>query len=335
MGDYTLSDSHGRSIRTVRISVTDRCNFRCVYCMPPEGLPALPQADYLDVGAITRFARIVAGMGVKRFRVTGGEPLLRREVVDIVAALKQIDPANKVLMTTNASRLGRFVRPLKDAGLDGINISLDSLDAPRFNRVTRSTQFARVLSGIDAALELGFRVKLNVVVLAGMERDEIIAFAEFAVRHDLDVRFLEFMPLCGSGWDATRVYPIAEVRAIVAERFDLVEMPRGDRPAETYRLAGGRGRVGFIAPLSEPFCGACTRMRLTAEGKIRPCLFSNVEYPIGHLLRNGAADEEIERAIRHAVWRKPWGSEFADEPFVSGQGNRSLAPTPFIRNVGG
>ena len=211
-----LADSFGRRIRTLRISLTDHCNFRCVYCMPPEGLPVLPKSDYLTTDEIVRFVSVAGRIGVERVRLTGGEPLLRREIVDIVRALKRDADINEVSMTTNASLLHDYAETLRDAGLSRINISLDSLDAQRFADVSRSDQYRRVRDNIDLAIELGFPVKINVVVLDGMPDEEILSFADLAVAHDVDVRFLEFMPLCGTAWDSARVYPIARVRGLVS-----------------------------------------------------------------------------------------------------------------------
>jgi len=304
--------------------------------MPPDGLPTISRPEYLSVAEIARFAEVAARLGVERIRLTGGEPLLRPEVIEITQALKQINGVRELSMTTNASLLGRFAKPLREAGLDRLNISLDSLDGERFGDITRSKMYKAVLDGIHTALDIGFPVKLNVVVISGMPDDEIIEFVSMAIDHDIDVRFLEFMPLCGSGWEADRVYAIGEVRNIVAARFTLTELDRADQPAQTFSIDHGRGRVGFIAPLSEPFCGQCSRMRLTADGKIRPCLFSNDEYSIGHLLKSGVSDNDLADAIRHAVLNKVWGSEFADKPFRTGETHqRDTQSSPFIRSIGG
>jgi cyclic pyranopterin phosphate synthase len=336
MNEQALVDSYGRRIRILRISLTDHCNFRCVYCMPPEGLPTLPHNQYLTTEQIARLVRIVGRSGVRRYRLTGGEPLLRKEVVGIVRALKDIDTVSELSMTTNGSLLPQLAVALKEAGLDRLNISLDSLDPQRFADITRSSQYQRVIGGVDAALRAGFTVKLNVVLLAGMPESEILEFTQLGIDHDIDVRFLEFMPLCGSGWEADRVRPIADVREIVRRHHILHELPRDDRPSQTFAIEGGRGRVGFIASLSEPFCDRCSRMRLTADGRIRPCLFSDYEVSIGGLLKRGESDEAIIRAIRHAVLNKPWGSEFADDPYREGEEkDREIATGSFIRSLGG
>ena len=296
----------------------------------------MPRDDYLRVEDIARFAGVAASLGVERIRLTGGEPLLRKDVVDIVRSIKQIDGVRELSMTTNASLLDRFAKPLRDAGLDRLNISLDSLDGERFNEIVRSEQYAKVRRNIDLTVRLGFPVKINVVVLKGMPLSEILEFVHLAVDNDIDVRFLEFMPLCGSGWDAGSVYRIADVRNMVRENFDLIETPRTDQPSETFEVAGGKGRVGFIAPLSEPFCGACSRIRLTANGKIRPCLFSGNEYSIREHLQRGVPDSELATAIRQAVWQKVWGSVFADDPFRAGEAKaREQLASPLIRSIGG
>lgn len=332
-----LADSFGRRVRVVRVSLTDHCNFRCVYCMPPEGLPYLDKSIYLTTVEIARFVRVASELGVTHCRLTGGEPLLRRDVIDIVRELKDVPSLLEVSMTTNGSLLPRLARPLRRAGLDRLNISLDSLGPARFEEVTLVSQYDRVMDGIAAARAEGFPVKINVVAMKGMSEREVFDFVQLAVDDDVDVRFLEFMPLCGSGWQAERVYPIADLRRLVRSRYVLRELPRGDRPAQLFAVEGGRGRIGFIASLSEPFCGDCSRMRLTADGRIRPCLFSNVEYPVATLLRGGdASDGELADAIRAAVWNKPWGSEFSHAPFEKGESTkRRTSDAPLIRSLGG
>jgi cyclic pyranopterin phosphate synthase len=304
--------------------------------MPPEGLPTASKSSYLTTAEITRFASIVASLGVERCRVTGGEPLLRKEVVEITHSLKRVAGIREVSMTTNGSLLTRFAEPLRKAGLDRLTLSLDSLDERRFEEISRSSQYKRVRDGIETAVRLGFPVKLNVVVMRGIPDEEITEFVQMAVAHDMDVRFLEFMPLCGTSWDANQVYPVDEVRELVRARFDLTDLPRADRPAETFSIAGGRGRVGFIASLSEPFCDTCSRMRLTANGSIRPCLFSSDEYPVGHLLKSEASDGQLIEAVRRAVWGKVAGNEFAEDPFRAGESTqRETRSSSYIRSIGG
>jgi len=329
-----LVDQHGRRVTTLRISLTDRCNFRCVYCMPPEGVSYIPRSTYLTRDELVQFARVTAAMGVSRFRLTGGEPLLRSDIVEIVAGLKGVAGVSEVSVTTNASHLARLAAPLREAGLDRINVSLDSLDGDRFTSVALYDDYGRVRDGIEAAIDAGFHVKINVVVLNGMPDEEILAFVRLAETRALEVRFLEFMPLCGTGWRPDLVYPITRVRELVQERYRLQERPRGGHPAERFSIVGSEGHVGFIAPLTEPFCESCSRIRISADGKLRPCLFSIYEADLGPVIKAAPTDAELAAAIREAVWHKPRGSQFRDEPFVDG-GAMPIAATPLIRNIGG
>ncbi len=332
-----LIDSYGRRLTNLRISLTDRCNFQCVYCTPADGFPLAPKTSFLELKDIVRLVRVVGRAGVTRIRLTGGEPLLRRDIVDIVSAVKSVDTVEELSITTNASRLEDLAVPLRKAGLDRLNISFDALDKARFEKVARrpEQEYRRVLRGVEAALDAGFPVKLNMVVLKGLSEEDIFLYVKKAVTHDLEVRFLEFMPLCGDGWEADLVYPIAEIRSIVQNKFDLQPLHRGDKTAESFSITGGRGRVGFIASLSEPFCEKCSRIRLTADGKIRPCLFSDYEHPVGALLKNGATDDDVLGAVRHAVTNKPAGNQFLDKPFNKNFSDDDVAKGPFIRTVGG
>jgi cyclic pyranopterin phosphate synthase len=331
-----LRDGQGRLVTTLRVSLTDRCNFRCSYCMPPGGLDALPGEDFLSVADLARVVRLTASLGVSRYRLTGGEPLVRRDILDVVRALRPIEGVHELSMTTNGSRLAAMAGPLREAGLDRINVSLDSLEAARFARVSGSRTYARVREGIDAAIVAGFPVKINVVVLRDMPDDEILAFARLAASGRVEVRFLEFMPLCGEGWEKDAVYPIPEVHALVAKHHELCELPRGDAPARAYRMVGGGGRVGFIAPLSDPFCNTCSRIRLTADGRVRPCLFSEYNVDLGSLLRAGADDDALRDALLTAVRNKPRGSAFHDVPLarMDAAGLESAGGPP-IRSIGG
>lgn len=332
----SLTDSFGRRIASVRVSLTDRCNFRCVYCTPADGFAVAPSSEYLTKDEVVRLVRLLASRGVTRVRLTGGEPLLRRDIVEIVRAVRAVDTIDDLSITTNASRLEGFAEPLRAAGLDRVNVSLDSLDPVRFNQVVRAEQYERVRAGIDASLRAGFPTKVNVVVLRGISDEEVFGFVRMAVDNDIEVRFLEFMPLCGDGWEASQVYPIGEVRDLVRRRYDLDELPRGDGTAQVFAVAGGRGRVGFIGSLSEPFCESCSRIRISADGKIRPCLFSDYEVELKSLMRSGAGDDELTGAIVTAVANKPAGNQFIDVPFDEQDSSRRRIETgPFIRSVGG
>lgn len=335
-----LIDSFGRRIDYLRVSITDLCNFRCTYCVPPEGTAFIPAQRRLTREEITRFVGIAAGLGVRRVRLTGGEPLLREDVVEIVQSIKRLGVIEDLSITTNGSRLQNFLKPLKNAGLDRINISLDSLDAGRFESITLSGAYREVMDSVRMALAEGFPIKLNMVVMQGLTADEIIRFVGLAVEHDLEARFLEFMPLCGSAWGPEKVIPIQRIRQIVLEHFNLEadDEPRGDRVAQTFKICGGKGRVGFIGSLTESFCGDCSRMRLTADGKIRPCLFSEKEVSAGELLRNHAPDEAIAEAICLAVSIKPAGNLFHEAPFGSsmdGHLDFAVQKNPLIRMIGG
>lgn len=332
-----LVDSYGRRVTYLRVSLTDRCNFRCLYCVPPQGIPLLDSARHLTLEEIVRFVRIAAHLGISRVRLTGGEPLLRQDILAIVRALKKIPKIRDLSITTNGSRLPLMVYPLKEAGLDRLNVSLDSLSPVRFKKITASDTFSEVFNGIKLALEVGFPVKLNMVVLKDTMPNDMIEFVKLAEVYPLEVRFLEFMPLCGSNWKDDLFIPIREIRDLMKKHFALLPVPnRFEHVAETYVLEKGRGRVGFIGSLTESFCGHCSRIRLTADGQIFPCLFSNVHVPVGKLLKSGAADDLIAEAVREAVRAKPAGNLYHEKPFGVAEENRTeFMDTPSIRRLGG
>ena len=332
-----LVDSFGRPINYLRISVTDLCNFRCVYCVPPEGLPVLPRCQLLSRSEIVRLVRIMGRIGVNRIRLTGGEPLLRQDILEIIRSLKEIETVKDLSITTNGSRLTSMVSPLKEAGLDRINISLDSLDPQRFREITLSDSYHQVINAASSALQAGFPIKLNMVAVKGLTAGEVVRFVELAREHPLEVRFLEFMPLCGQAWGPDLFMPMAYIRSIVEEHFELEpELPRGDRVAETFFIRGGKGKVGFIASLTESFCDQCSRMRLSSDGKLYPCLFSDAQVSVGGLLRENAPETAIIEAIRRAARIKPKGNWFQDRPYREGvQNNLELKSSPMIHNLGG
>jgi len=326
-----LVDRYGRRVRTLRISLTEHCNFRCTYCMPPEGLSASPRSSHLTLDRLEQIVRTTCDMGVDRYRLTGGEPMLRPDILEIVERLRAIETVRELSMTTNGSLLAHKAVALRAAGLDRVNISLDSLDKERFNQVTRSRLYEHVREGVEAAIAAGFPVKINVVVMVGMTVGEILDFVELAVERALEVRFLEFMPLCGSAWERSRVLEIGEVRRVVAERFELEEIPRDGHPAQVFRVAGAR--VGFIAPLSEPFCEDCSRIRMSSDGRIQPCLFDNGSHDLRPALVVG--NSELAAAIRDAVWRKSAGSQFREAPLGSDAETEYSIDGPMIRHIGG
>jgi GTP 3',8-cyclase len=290
------------------VSVTDRCNFRCQYCMPAEGLPWLDRAEVLRFEEIERLARVFAGLGVRSVRLTGGEPLVRRDFPKLVAMLAAVDGLADLSLTTNGYLLERDADALVAAGLRRINISVDSLQRDRFFQITRRDSLPQVLRGIDAAARHPQLrpIKLNAVALRGFTEDEIVPFAEYARRTGFEVRFIEFMPLdADHAWSEDAVLTGAEVRSAIERVHPLEELPREpSATARVFRFRDGRGEIGFINPVSEPFCGDCNRIRVTAEGKLRTCLFSLHETDLRAPLRDGASDAELERLIRDAVWRK-------------------------------
>jgi GTP 3',8-cyclase len=315
-----LVDGHGRAIGDVRISVTDRCNFRCQYCMPAEGLPWLERSALLTYEEIERLVRLLASMGVHDVRLTGGEPLVRRELWRLVERLSAIPEVEDLSLTTNGYLLTRQVEQLVAAGLKRINVSLDSLAPDRFFQLTRRDSLAQVLEGLEAAQahpELR-PIKVNVVALKDFTEDEVLRFAEFARRHPYEVRFIEFMPLdADRAWTREKVLPNAEIVRMIDEVYPLEPVGRERHgTARRYRFRDGTGEMGFISPVTEPFCGDCNRIRLTAEGELRTCLFSMTETDLRGPLRAGATDAELEELIRDAVWRKELKHHVNDPGFV-------------------
>jgi len=303
-----LIDGHGRHIGDVRISVTDRCNFRCQYCMPAEGLPWLERSAVLSFEEIERVVTLLSQMGVHDVRLTGGEPLVRRDFPRLAGMLAQIPGVEDLSVTTNGFLLGRDAAALVDAGVQRFNVSIDSLQRDRFFEMTRRDALPQVLEGLDAlaAFPQAHPIKVNAVAMRGFTEDEVLPFAQFAREHPFEVRFIEFMPLdADHAWTPGSVLSGEEIRAIIETRFPLEPEPREpSATARVYRFADGQGRIGFINPVSEPFCGDCNRIRVTAEGKLRTCLFSLNETDLREPLRAGASDDEIEQLIRDAVWRK-------------------------------
>ena len=315
-----LVDGHGRAIGDVRISVTDRCNFRCQYCMPAEGLPWLDRSALLSYEEIERLVRLLAAMGVHDVRLTGGEPLVRKELWRLVERLAVIPDVEDLSLTTNGYLLTRQVDQLVAAGLKRINVSLDSLAPDRFFQLTRRDSLAQVLEGLEAAQahpELR-PIKVNVVALKDFTEDEVLRFAEFARQNPYEVRFIEFMPLdADRAWTRDKVLPNAEIVRMIDEVYPLEPVGRERHgTARRYRFADGRGEMGFISPVTEPFCGDCNRIRLTAEGELRTCLFSMTETDLREPLRSGATDDELEEIIRDAVWRKELKHHVNDPGFV-------------------
>ena len=313
-----LVDGHGRHIGDVRISVTDRCNFRCQYCMPAEGLPWLDRAEVLSYEEIARVTRVLAAMGVRSVRLTGGEPLARRDLPTLIEMLAPL--VEDLSLTTNGYLLRRHVGALVAAGLRRINVSLDALAPDRFFELTRRDALAEVLDGLEAAEEHPELrpIKVNVVAIRGFTEDEVLRFAALARRKPYEVRFIEFMPLdADHAWDRSKVLPNDEVRAIVESEHELVPLGRAAHAtARRYAFADGSGTLAFVSPVSHPFCADCDRIRLTADGKLRTCLFSLTETDLRAPLRDGASDAELERVVRDAVWRKELKHHINEPGFV-------------------
>ena len=308
-----MKDIHGRTIDYLRISLTDRCNFRCIYCMPEEGVCQLSHDDILRIEEIARVVRVAAGLGVRSVRLTGGEPLVRKGVADLVREIARTPGIENVSMTTNGVLLPKMADELKRAGLSRVNISLDTLDPVQFRQITRRGELRQTLDGIEAALAAGFDpVKVNAVVVRSLDQD-CLAFARMSVDRPLHVRFIEYMPVgessggCGCGWGSEDVVPSEELFEAIneharAEGMDgLVpagdDRPLGWGPARYFEFPGAQGTVGFISPLSRHFCGECNRVRLTADGKLRPCLFSDDEYDVRAALR-GQVGADVDGAVR-------------------------------------
>jgi cyclic pyranopterin phosphate synthase len=316
-----LRDSYGRIADDLRISVTDRCNFRCIYCMPAEGLRWLAREDVLRFEEIRRLARIfVRRYGVRTIRLTGGEPLVRARVEELVGMIAELEPGLDITMTTNGVLLKNKARALADAGLRRLNVSLDTLSPERFHEIARVDAFQKVMEGIAAARDAGlWPIKLNVVVMRGHNDDEVLEFARLARAEGYEVRFIEFMPLDAEGiWSNDLVVPSRVLQERIEDEFPLVEVA-DDRPgpAIKHRFADGApGGVGFISSVSQAFCGTCNRIRLTAEGGLRTCLFSLRETPLRDLMRQGASDEALARTIEAAVWQKEEGHLINRDGFV-------------------
>jgi cyclic pyranopterin phosphate synthase len=313
-----LVDRFGRVHDDLRISVTDRCNLRCVYCMPEEGVPYLPRADILSLDELVRVARVARGLGVTSVRLTGGEPLVRKALPTLVASLAEIG-FEDLALTTNGTLLGDVAGSLAAAGLRRVNVSCDSLQESRFGAIRRRGSLGTVLRAMDAAEAAGLvPLKVNVVLLRGQNDDEILDFAAFARDTGRVVRFIEFMPLDAEGkWDRSRLVPGQEVYRRISAAWPLSPVPSGSpAPAERFRFVDGRGEIGLISSVTQPFCGTCNRLRLTADGAIRNCLFSDQERSVRQLLRSHAGDEEIALVLRRSVWGKLAGHAINEAGFL-------------------
>ncbi|HAX43741.1 MAG TPA: GTP 3',8-cyclase MoaA [Bryobacteraceae bacterium] len=328
-----LLDSYNRLHDNLRLSVTDRCNIRCFYCMPESGVEFVPRAEILSFEEIERVARIAVGLGVRKLRVTGGEPLVRKDLHVLIRKLVAMPGVEDVALTTNGVLLADQAEALFDAGLRRLNIHLDTLDRARFEQITRRDDLGRVMAGIDAAQRLGFGpIKINAVAVKGLVEPDIVPLAQFGRERGIEIRYIEFMPLDAQNlWDRSKVLLADDILELLREGvgpLDPVPDPDPRAPALEYRFRDGGGQVGFIASVSRPFCLNCNRIRLTADGKLRYCLFAIDETDVRDLLRGGAADEEIAGVIRATVRAKWLGHEI-------NQGERFVPPPRPMYAIGG
>jgi cyclic pyranopterin phosphate synthase len=305
-----LRDNFSRVIDYLRLSVTDRCNLRCIYCMPPEGVPVLGHRDILSYEEISRIVTVAAGLGVRKVRLTGGEPLCRKDLPFLVSSIRKIRGIEDLSLTTNGTLLEGCAQVLADAGLDRVNISIDSLRPETYAKMTRGGSLDAALRGLAAADKAGLRpVKINMVPVRGINEDEIVEFAKITVDSDCHVRFIEFMPSADVDfWSPEKYITTDEIKGIIEAISPLEPVRvRKNGPSKYFRLRGAKGVIGFISALTHHFCGDCNRLRLTSDGKLRPCLFSETEIDLLSPLRSGAGDSEIERLLRLSVQIKPEG----------------------------
>ena len=317
-----LLDSFGRVHDNLRISVTDRCNIRCFYCMPETGVQFVKRSEILDFEEIERFVRVAVGLGIRKLRVTGGEPLVRRDLPVLIRRLAAIGEIEDLALTTNGVLLEELAQPLYDAGLRRLNVHIDTLDRERFERITRRDDLGRVLRGLELAKRIGFsKIKLNAVAVKNLVEPDIVPLARYARENGFEVRYIEFMPLDAQGlWDRGKVLLADDVIALLSREISpLRPVPDPDprAPASEYLYEDGGGTVGFIASVSRPFCLNCNRLRLTADGKLRYCLFAIEEDDVKTLMRSGAGDEEIAALVRRNVAGKWEGHQINSAKFVA------------------
>jgi len=316
-----LFDTNGRNINYLRISITDRCNLRCRYCMPYEGVEKLGHSSILSLEAFARLVRVAAQVGIRKVRLTGGEPLVRRNICQLIGYIREIPEIDDLALTTNGILYANMAEELKSAGLDRINFSLDTLVAEKYKYITRQGNLGDATRAIKKALELQMEpVKINTVLIKGFNDNEVLDFADLAFNYPLHIRFIEFMPIGDlQFWNRQNIITSSETRELIRQKYTLVEgkMIKGSGPAKYYNLEGGQGSVGFISPMSNHFCGECNRIRMTAEGKLRGCLYDKTETDLKLAMENGASDEELRQLFLKTINTKPdkhhmnagWGEE--------------------------
>ena len=306
-----MLDKLNRKIDYLRISVIDRCNLRCVYCMPEEGIESIPHDEILTYDEILRICEIVSELGIRKIKITGGEPLVRKDIVNLIRDIKNIDKIEQVTLTTNGILLHEMLDDLYDAGIDAINISLDTLNKDNFKKITRRDGLEKVLMSIDKAYDLGIRVKINCLAIRDFNLREIVEIASFAKDREIDVRFIELMPI-GFGKKYTQI-DNDEILSILESRFgtfEIVTEKRGNGPAKYYRNQNMKGCIGFISAISHEFCESCNRIRLTSSGFLKLCLHYNKGIDLKGPIRNGISDEDLKKLIHNTIWNKPISHKF-------------------------
>jgi GTP 3',8-cyclase len=327
-----LKDTYDRTIDYIRISVTDRCNLRCLYCMPPGGLKPLDHRDILRYEEIARFLRVAVHTGVRKIRITGGEPLMRKNITGLIKMIKSIEGIRQLSLTTNGILLERYAEELADAGLDRVNVSLDSLKPERYREITRGGDLDAVLKGIESAERAGLTpIKINMIPIRGLNDDEIEEFAKITLTSPYQVRYIEFMPfVSGDIWNREKFISTEDIRSRVERLGTLIPAKmKKSGPAEYFKFEGAAGVIGFISPISNHFCRECNRLRLTADGKLRPCLFSETEIDIKSALRSNGPDAEIKRLIELSISAKPRGHSMRIEDVFPSQ---DCSPMNMIQN---
>lgn len=322
-----LLDSFSRKHTYLRLSLTERCNLRCVYCMPSEGVQLTPAPHLLSNPELLRLSSLFVSRGVTRIRLTGGEPLLRKDIGQIVRDLGNLQPRPQISLTTNGIVLGRYLDDLVQAGLDGVNISLDTLVEPKFELITRRRGLGRVLDSIEMAVDRNVKTKVNVVVMKGVNEDEIGDFVALTRKLNVDVRFIEYMPFDGNRWRGGKFVSYAEMLESVAKEAGELERITTDKhdTSKYYRVKGGKGRVGFITSMSEHFCAGCNRLRITADGNLKVCLFGNEEVSLRDMMRQGGTDEQLTHVIDVALRNKKWSLGGHEDMFhLADSPNRSM-----------
>ena len=306
-----MLDKLNRKIDYLRISVIDRCNLRCVYCMPEEGIESIPHDEILTYDEILRICEIVSELGIRKIKITGGEPLVRKDIVNLIRDIKNIDKIEQVTLTTNGILLHEMLDDLYDAGIDAINISLDTLNKDNFKKITRRDGLEKVLMSIDKAYDLGIRVKINCLAIRDFNLRELVEIASFAKDREIDVRFIELMPI-GFGKKYTQI-DNDEILSILESRFgtfEIVTEKRGNGPAKYYRNQNMKGCIGFISAISHEFCESCNRIRLTSSGFLKLCLHYNKGIDLKEPIRNGISDEDLKKLIHNTIWNKPISHKF-------------------------